>query len=391
MSVTLAGSMGGAKKISEISENTKFLINLINSPSPEKLQEQWLNLMNEISVVSLVINNNCNLKCKHCYLNTNLLLKPLSKNEWENFLNSLEKIKPILVTISGKELTIDPNKSFFLKKLKELRDNKSILKFGFITNGILLHKMENLLLETTPDYLDISIDGINQTHELIRGKNTFDKTFQNTIWCSKNLKNPTVVNITIQKNNYDKLINIFKFFIENNITNIAANFYKPLPYTDPNLTLSKEEIMITFNSLNEIKYLQTQKPFTFLLDLDHIYLPPVAQFLKTNWFDISKLKEDENKSTILIHEFQNNTKIIFRLNLIPIGISRIRITPDGFLLAADDSVNTIEYEKNFIANLRNFNYDIKKLHNFAINSPRLKQIFNRFIKNELPIIKSALN
>jgi hypothetical protein len=53
MSVTLAGSMGGVKKINEIGENTKFLINLLNSTSPKQLEEQWFNLMKEITVVSI--------------------------------------------------------------------------------------------------------------------------------------------------------------------------------------------------------------------------------------------------------------------------------------------------------------------------------------------------
>jgi len=391
MSVTLAGSMGGVKKINEIGENTKFLINLLNSTSPKQLEEQWFNLMKEITVVSIATNNACNLKCKHCYLNTPLYDKPLSKDEWTKFLNSIQEIKPILITVSGKEFTIDPNKNFFLKSFQKLRNDEIITKFGFITNGILLHQMKDILLETSPDYVDISIDGINQTHDLIRGDDAFNKAFPNAIWCSQNFENLTFVNITIQKYNYDQLIDIFKTLIENDITNVAANFYKPLPYTDPNLTLSSEQINHVFSLLKEVKNLKSHKQFTFLLDLDHIYLPPILHFIKSDWFNPSKLKEDDNKSTVMIYEFPNNTKIIFRLNLAPIGISRIRITPDGFILAADDSVNTLNYKNNFIANMRDFNYNLRKLHEFAMNSKRLKQIFNDFINNELPLIKNALN
>lgn len=60
--------------------------------------------------------------------------------------------------------------------------DKRRTEIGVITNGTLIHNYIDQLQEISPDYFDISIDGLPETHDAIRGKGTFKKLQSNLTW-----------------------------------------------------------------------------------------------------------------------------------------------------------------------------------------------------------------
>lgn len=125
------------------------------------------------------VTNKCNLKCKHCYLGK-LDNKELSKKELMNIAEKLASSNIMEVTITGGEALLVPSLPDIVALLI-----KNDIKVNIFTNALLLDRFEkklsNLLGRNPTDKLDffISIDGLEKSHDSIRGKGTYKKTIDN--------------------------------------------------------------------------------------------------------------------------------------------------------------------------------------------------------------------
>lgn len=118
--------------------------------------------------LELQITRKCNLQCRHCYIGPP-----------ENMELSLEKVKSILLEferMQGLRLLITGGEPLLHKKFKEL--NALLPAFAFrkilFTNGTLLTR--EALKRLNVDELQISVDGLEEGHEALRGKGTFRRT-----------------------------------------------------------------------------------------------------------------------------------------------------------------------------------------------------------------------
>jgi Fe-coproporphyrin III synthase len=116
----------------------------------------------------------CNLTCRHCYINPEQQGKeliPLSTiKDWLQVFS--KKKEAVNVIFLGGEPTLHPDLSSAIKKARELG-------FGSVTvdtNGYLFN---NILDRITPDeveYFSFSLDGPDsETNDLIRGKGSFER------------------------------------------------------------------------------------------------------------------------------------------------------------------------------------------------------------------------
>jgi len=388
MSITLAGSMGGLRGRS-LSNNSKlFHTKLFNGSLSFSEFCQWFKQHRDPKVVSLVINNTCNLRCRHCYLQVEALTAPpLELAEWKMVIDSIALMRPGLICLSGKEIFVDAKGPDLLLYLKEVRDRfNGSPRIGFITNGTLLHRYKDIVLATNPDYLDISLDGMESDHDAIRGKGTFAKTLPNIEWAAATFKERFYISLTIQKQNAQRLIRVVDYLQGKGIRNISTAFYKPLPYTDQDLVLSPIEVEQVFDDLHALGELRADDPVNVMLDLDISHLPSIIAFVQSDWFTLEFVQEDDNGNFFVRYELGNNVSLSFRLNLFPPGVSRVRITPEGNLLAAGDTVNTATYAEYAIGNTRDFKHDFSALHQYALESPRMAQIVQEYYNNALPLL-----
>jgi len=117
---------------------------------------------------------NCNLKCKHCYINKKQHgEKTLPLDTIEAWLEVfVSKNKNANVIFLGGEPTLHPDLSLAIKKAKALGYNSITVD----TNGYLFHDILSKVDPEEIDYFSFSLDGATRkTNDMIRGEGSYDK------------------------------------------------------------------------------------------------------------------------------------------------------------------------------------------------------------------------
>ncbi len=149
------------------------------------------------------ITNKCNLHCKHCYLGK-LDGFELPYERALEITQSIIDSNVMEVTISGGECLTYKGIEEIIKKLLQ-----NDIKVDIFTNALLLkkllNKIDNEIIKKDNLLFYVSVDGLKDNHEKIRGKNTFDKTIDN-IKYAIDLGYPVVTNTVINKINYNDIM-----------------------------------------------------------------------------------------------------------------------------------------------------------------------------------------
>ena len=117
---------------------------------------------------------NCNLKCRHCYINPEQHgRKPLPPETLEAWLELFaKKSNEANVIFLGGEPTMHPALSLAVKKAKVLGYNSITID----TNGYLFNDILSKVTPDDVDYFSFSLDGATRrTNDMIRGKGCYDK------------------------------------------------------------------------------------------------------------------------------------------------------------------------------------------------------------------------
>ena len=126
---------------------------LIKSPDPS------------LRYLEMQITDKCNLRCKHCYI-SNKSFSELSINQIRAVLKEFEEMQGLRVLITGGEPLIHSR----FKAINEMLPEFFVRKVLF-TNGLLLNR--KALKNLNVDEIQISIDGLKDAHDSLRGKGTF--------------------------------------------------------------------------------------------------------------------------------------------------------------------------------------------------------------------------
>lgn len=198
--------------------------------------------------IKWAITNECNLRCKHCYLGE-------YKNNIENYyidmlIEDFRKNKVAYVTLTGGEPLINKDFQTIIRKLY----NNGITTY-IATNGTLLDiEKVNFLIANGIKVVQISLDGASKDiNDRLRGKGTFDNVISN-LQMMKRLGLKVIVAYTINKNNID-YINEFidlKEFIQFDF--LRFELYIPVINRFDELALSHDDInkiRYIFNSLKK--------------------------------------------------------------------------------------------------------------------------------------------
>ena len=203
------------------------------------------------------ITKKCNLKCKHCYLGSLNNVAP-SKELVDKILKEIINSNVMEVTISGGECLTYEYIDYVIKRLIA-----SKIKVTLFTNGLLLKQFLDKLNEDLTSYLNIyvSVDGLQKTHELIRGENTYKRTINNIEYAIKlgyEITTSTVVNSI----NYDEIIGMVQKLKEIGVKNvqlanviIKGNADKKLLITHDMQLKLKEDIFNLYKEHPEYGYI----------------------------------------------------------------------------------------------------------------------------------------
>lgn len=118
--------------------------------------------------LELQITKRCNLQCKHCFVDKSSKID-LSFEKIARVLKEFEDMQGLRVLITGGEPLLHPEFDRINNFLPELGLRKILF-----TNGVLLN--DKWLKKLNVQEIQISLDGMKQGHENLRGKNTFNKT-----------------------------------------------------------------------------------------------------------------------------------------------------------------------------------------------------------------------
>lgn len=123
----------------------------------------------------------CNLSCGYCYLDSyNQKTVPLYA-DLAHFRRLLEEIADAgvdLIALVGKEPFADDRGVTLLRFLDGLSQSGAMFRYGVVTNGTLLDRYLDALPKSLA-YVDISLDGSEQTNDAVRGDGVFRRAGRN--------------------------------------------------------------------------------------------------------------------------------------------------------------------------------------------------------------------
>lgn len=229
----------------------------------------------------------CNLRCDNCYQLNDEFYSPLKNfnikpDDFEKILKEARVflIKPQIHFFGGEPL-LNPH---FLGLLN-LADQYGF-KSSITTNGILLNKYAENILNSDLNQINVSINNVKEKcHSEGNLPGIFDKIIT-AIWHLKQKSNKgpgkKIVNINcvISESNQNRLVDITKYFIDNNIDIDVLAFQHPYfpSSSGPNINLN---VLIS-----QMKKIATLKANFEILTIPNIKFKDLAAFYsqKTNIF-----------------------------------------------------------------------------------------------------------
>lgn len=151
------------------------------------------------------ITNKCNLRCKHCYLG--------KLNGFELDFEKVMEITNTIIVSNVMEVTLSGGECLTYKGIEKVIEKLLIndIKVDVFTNALLLKNILNKIDKNVKDksklLFYVSVDGLKENHEKIRGKNTFDRTIENIKYAIEK-GYPVVTNTVINKINYNDIIDM---------------------------------------------------------------------------------------------------------------------------------------------------------------------------------------
>jgi MoaA/NifB/PqqE/SkfB family radical SAM enzyme len=128
----------------------------------------------------------------------------LSFDKISELLYKFKDLGVFEISLGGGEPLCHPDFSKIVKLAKEL---------GFIilinSNGVYTQEQKDIMVESGIDKIKISIDGIDDKNDILRGKGTFKKAWASLEYLAKHGRN-VKVNCTISKTNFDGAFELSK-------------------------------------------------------------------------------------------------------------------------------------------------------------------------------------
>lgn len=205
------------------------------------------------------ITHKCNLRCSHCYQEE--YCKDLEKKELEDIFEQYQEFLEFFqykghINFTGGEPFL--YKDIFL--LFDLCETRGI-SFGVLTNGTLLNKelVQKLAKYKKLSFVQISIDGKKETHDEIRGKGNFEKSFA-TIGLLKKYHIQTMGAFTCHKENYQELEQVIKIIKQKKVDRFWVDRLIPMGNNREQI-LSTEEYKKVIKILSKEQKKAKKNPF----------------------------------------------------------------------------------------------------------------------------------
>jgi radical SAM protein with 4Fe4S-binding SPASM domain len=136
--------------------------------------------------LELQITDRCNLQCKHCYIDSPKTSScreigqgsahELSRDQIRTILHEFEELQGLRVMITGGEPLLHKDFAAINLMLPDF-----LIRKVLFSNGLLLSRA--ILRDLHVDEIQISVDGLEQAHDALRGAGTFARSMESIRLC----------------------------------------------------------------------------------------------------------------------------------------------------------------------------------------------------------------
>jgi len=252
------------------------------------------------------ITGSCNLRCEHCLSSAGKPLpNELSTQEAKELLDYLETMKVFNINLSGGE-------PLMRKDIYDIIDYASQKKFSIdlLTNGALVtEKVLDRLENTNIFNVQVSIDGIGETHDSFRGrKGTYERAI-NAIKLLRDASYDVSISSTVTKQNMSEIPRIIDMAIDLGISSFKTTLFMPAGRGKGNI----DKLVLTPQDTKDFTYMMIEKK------------KEVGDKININSeTDYPWLAEDLDKESLESMKLDDSSKVGCTA-----GCSSFYITPDG--------------------------------------------------------------
>ncbi|MBS9387340.1 MAG: radical SAM protein [Dolichospermum sp. BR01] len=325
--------------------------------------------------LELGIGNTCGLQCQHCFLGYESGSMISQLTPMVVLLNTvtkmIEQMGTRLIAVTDRD-ALTPNRSIPLfEHIAKLRIKYAPIKMGGVTNGLAIDKFADKLELIQLDYLDISLDGLRDEHDLIRGKGKFDLVLKNLrIAVERQLAKRVIVATTLHRFNDDSVIKlIHKLIIEEGIQWFDIG---PLMAVKmQKYQLQSKDIVEFLDSLSQsLQPLKLSKSVTILVEICAYCAAFIPALIESSWLIPEEIRQDEYGHLYQNIYINDSITITLRPELIPeYWRHTLRISSDGYVIGGCEPLTQIDYTQLAISNIQI--EDIQNIYHkaLAVNSP----------------------
>jgi len=163
------------------------------------------------SLISIFVTNNCNLRCRHCCFDAGATkVDELSTKTLFSVIDKIASTGIVCLDFSGGETFLRND----LLDAVEYAYKTGIKSISIATNALSITEEQISEIKRLQNkyrllYLRLSLDGAQQeTHEWLRGANTFQKTLQKLEYLKSHGINLRELNTVVYQKNYDELYDV---------------------------------------------------------------------------------------------------------------------------------------------------------------------------------------
>jgi radical SAM protein with 4Fe4S-binding SPASM domain len=177
------------------------------------------------------ITERCNLRCDHCYQENLTLPDPA----WNEMLSALEQFKSFIhyyreqhggkrfrahITVTGGEPFVRED---FMALLEKLSAGERLFSFAVLTNGTMLTSaVAHSLRLLKPGFVQVSIDGIRETHDCIRGAGSYESAVEGLKLLVRE-RIPTHISFTAHSGNFREFPHVARLGRQLGVTRVWSD------------------------------------------------------------------------------------------------------------------------------------------------------------------------
>ncbi len=221
---------------------------------------------------SIILTDRCNLACRHCVV-SNLGYRDLPFRQVMRDLETLHRLGVRMLVITGGEPLLWTDDQYTVEDVVLGAKRLGFFRIVVCTNG-------TLALSSSADYLWVSLDGLPEEHNRMRGE-VYDRVVDQIA----RSRHPRInINFTISKENADRLSVSAEHLLHlPNVHGILFHIFTPYLGTDQDLALDADQREIALDTLRGLK---RRHPLKLMNTFDGIRLLRSNRWERPVWSSI---------------------------------------------------------------------------------------------------------